>query len=60
GSPAFMGFLNTMDINGQSKAQLNTYGALDANLVGLKLYFAYTCNNPFNFVSNPMYVELVD
>ncbi|MFH1999349.1 MAG: hypothetical protein ABIK28_06695 [Planctomycetota bacterium] len=58
-TPLFDRFLGTLDALGQSTAQLNTGGPLPPEAVGLSMYFAFCLNNPFNFVSTPVIVEIV-
>lgn len=55
----FNNFLGNADSMGQATAQLNTGGPLPSVAVGTVLYFAYTMNNPFDIVSNPMMIEIV-
>ncbi|MFH1998749.1 MAG: SBBP repeat-containing protein [Planctomycetota bacterium] len=54
----FSGFMETTDSNGQSYAELNA-PALPPGFVGTKIYLAYCLNNPFDFVSNPLEIEVV-
>jgi Tol biopolymer transport system component len=54
----FNNFMATLDGTGQSTAQLNA-PALSPTYVGLVMYYAYCLNNPFNFVSNPVGIEIV-
>lgn len=51
----FMGVINE---TGTKTAQLVT-GPLPPGSAGLKIYFAYAMNNPFNFASNPLEIEIV-
>jgi hypothetical protein len=59
-SPVFSGFLGKLDPAGRASAQLNTFGPLPASAVGARLYFAFACNNFFDYVSNPVAIEVVD
>lgn len=54
----FHNFLGLLDANGQKQAQLNT-PALPPNTVGAILYHAYCMNNPFNYVSNAIEIEVI-
>ncbi|MFH2000292.1 MAG: VCBS repeat-containing protein [Planctomycetota bacterium] len=54
----FNHFLGTLDGNGESAAQLNA-PALPPTAVGAILYHAYCMNNPFNFVSNAIEIEVI-
>lgn len=58
-SPVFSNFLNVLDNTGQATAQFNA-PALPPGYVGTRLYFAYCCNNPFDYVSNPVRVLIVE
>lgn len=58
-TPLFHNSFSTLSSLGQSTAQLNTYGPLPSSAVGLNLYFAYTLCSPFDFVSNPLVIEVV-
>jgi predicted outer membrane repeat protein len=55
----FTNFLGTLDSEGNSWAQLNLPTLLPT-VVGLKMNFAYACNNPFDFVSNAVAIEIID
>ena len=35
------------------------YGCRPSSTIGLKLYFAYALNNPFDFSSNPVHVTIL-
>jgi hypothetical protein len=50
-SPVFANFLGSLDGASTSTAQLKC-GPLPPELIGLKMYFAYTFYNPFDCVSN--------
>ncbi|MHC4942075.1 MAG: FG-GAP repeat domain-containing protein [Planctomycetota bacterium] len=54
----FSNFLSTLDASGESSAQINS-GPLPPGYVGVVMHYAYALNNPFNFVSNPLSVEIV-
>ncbi len=58
-TPALADFSGTLDSSGLASAQLNTY-PLPMGTVGLELYFAYACSNPWDYVSNPLTVLIVD
>ncbi|MHC4944911.1 MAG: right-handed parallel beta-helix repeat-containing protein, partial [Planctomycetota bacterium] len=53
----FSGFLGTLDGNGQATAQLNVPPV--PGLAGTTMYYAYCLNSPFDFVSNPIPIEIV-
>lgn len=53
----FTNFLGTLNGTGESTAQLNVPPL--PGFAGTKMYFAYCCNNPFDFVSNPVQVTIV-
>lgn len=57
-TPAFSSFLGKLDAAGEGTAQINS-PALPAGVVGVRMYFAYCLNGPFNYVSNPVLVEIV-
>jgi hypothetical protein len=59
-TPLFTDFMGTLDGNGLAQAQLNIFGPLGPDLVGMKLFFAYACNNPWDFASNPVSIEIVE
>jgi hypothetical protein len=58
GPPIFTDFMGTLDAEGIGSAQFNV-PTLPAGSAGLIMYFAYCCNNPFDFVSNPVEIEVV-
>jgi len=51
-------FLGTLDQDGKGLAVLHMPGI--PGLAWNTMHFAYCCNNPFDFVSNPFAVDLVD
>jgi parallel beta-helix repeat protein/predicted outer membrane repeat protein len=53
----FKNFMGTLDGQGSGTAQLNLPPAPGA--AGTTMYFAYALNNPWNFVSNPVGIEIV-
>ncbi|MFH2002505.1 MAG: choice-of-anchor Q domain-containing protein [Planctomycetota bacterium] len=57
-SALFQDFLGTLDAGGQAHAQLNV-GPLPPGSAGIILYFAFTCNNPFNIASHPVELLIV-
>lgn len=57
-SPAFMNFMGKLDATGGGAAQVNS-PALPPTAEGLRMYFAYCLNAPFDFVSNPRIVDIV-
>jgi hypothetical protein len=56
-SALFTDFMGMLDGTGQGTAQMNS-GPVDPGFVGVKLYFAYGLNAPWNFVSNPVGVKI--
>jgi hypothetical protein len=58
GPPIFTDFMGTLGAEGIGSAQFNV-PTLPAGSAGLIMYFAYCCNNPFDFVSNPVEIEVV-
>ncbi|MFH1998533.1 MAG: M28 family peptidase [Planctomycetota bacterium] len=59
-TPIFADFMGVLDVNGSASAQLDTFGPLPSSTLGIELVFAFACNNPWNYVSNPTFVEIVD
>jgi hypothetical protein len=55
----FSNFMGQLDGDGNATAQLNT-PPLPAIAVGLNMYYAFCCNNLFDYVSNPVEIEIVD
>ena len=53
----FSNFAGVLDAKGEGSAQLNA-PAIPGG-AGLTLCFAYCCNNPFDFVSNPVTIRIV-
>lgn len=58
-TPFFENFLGQLDSEGSGTATFNTYGPLPAEFVGSTLNFAYALNKPYDFVSNPVAIEVV-
>jgi hypothetical protein len=56
-TPIFHDFLGVLDSQGSGKAQLNL-GPVPG-YAGSVLYFAYALNKPWDFVSNPVKIEIV-
>lgn len=55
----FADFLGTLDGNGNAVATMDTFGRLPPGSAGQTVHFAYCCNNPFDFVSNPVEIRIV-
>jgi len=58
-TPALANFYGTLDGTGSGTAQMNTFGQLPPTSLGFKMYFAYLLYYPFDFVSNPVAIEIV-
>lgn len=58
-TPAFYGFLGTLESHGTSKAKFNTSGPLPSVMVGLKISFAYALNAPWDYASNAVNIEIL-
>ena len=57
-SAFFVDFLSTLDGAGQATPILHiTY--MPSFWIGARLYFSYTLYNPFDFVGNPITIEIV-
>ncbi|MFH2000692.1 MAG: hypothetical protein ABIK28_13505 [Planctomycetota bacterium] len=54
----FMNFMGQVSPSGTASAQL-VVPALPPGYAGTMMYYAYTMNNPFNFASNPIEIEIV-
>ena len=57
-SPVLPGFMGTLDGEGLSTAQLNL-PPLPPGYVGTIVHFAYALLSPYDYVSNPVAIELV-
>ena len=57
-SPVFSNFLGTLGASGTAFATLNV-PALPPGLVGTVMTYAYALNNPFDFASTPVQIEIV-
>jgi hypothetical protein len=55
----YSNFTGKLDAQGIGDAQLNV-PPLPSGTAGVTMYYAYCCNNPFNYVSNPVAIEIVD
>lgn len=58
-TPVFAEFLGMLDGRGFATAQMSV-PPLPPGTSGLIMTFAYCCNNPFDFVSEPITIEIVD
>jgi hypothetical protein len=56
-TPVFMNFLGTLDASGTATAQLNLPAGSGA--AGLTMHYAYALNKLWDFVSNPVAIEIV-
>ncbi|MFH1998089.1 MAG: hypothetical protein ABIK28_00345, partial [Planctomycetota bacterium] len=54
----FSDFMGILDASGSATARLDA-PALTPSSVGIVMTYAYVMNNPFNFTSNPVDVEIV-
>jgi hypothetical protein len=55
----FSNFLGNLDVEGQSTAQINAT-PLPPGYVDTLMYFAFVLNSPFDFVSNPIAIRIVE
>lgn len=55
----FANFQSTLDAQGQSTAQVNIPDPLPSSAGGAVIHFAYALNAPWNFVSNPVGIEIL-
>ena len=51
-------FMGTLDGAGSSNATFDTLAPIPG-AAGLTMHFAYALNNPWDFVSNPVGIEIV-
>jgi len=58
-TPFFSNFMGKLDTAGTGAAALNTLGPVNPVAVGLRIYFAYALNRPWDFVSNSVSIEIV-
>jgi len=58
-TPAFLNFHGQLDASGHASTQFNTLGPLPPTAVGITMNFAYLFYNRFDFVSNPIPIEIV-
>lgn len=58
-TPAMANFHGILDGAGAAASQLNTSGPLPSSAIGLTMYFAYLLYYPYDFVSNPIAIEIV-
>lgn len=54
----FSNFMGTLDANGQALAQLNVPPI--PGYSGITMYYAYCLKGPYNYVSNPVDIQIVD
>jgi hypothetical protein len=58
-TPVFSNFMGTLDASGHSVARFDTLGPLPIPPWSYGLYFAFALNNPWDFVSNPVTIQIV-
>jgi hypothetical protein len=58
-SPFFDNFLGQLDPTGKEYALFDTIAPLPPIAIGARVNFAYALNNPFDFASNPVEIEIV-
>jgi hypothetical protein len=56
-SSLFYNFLGTLDSSGNASAQIHSPPL--PGFSGITMYYAYALNNPWDFVSNPVAIEIV-
>jgi hypothetical protein len=56
-TPLFSDFMGVLNAAGQGSAQL-TAPAMDPIYVGLVMHFAFCVNDPFDYASNPLSIEI--
>ena len=57
-TPVFTDFTGTLDASGTAAARLDTLNPLPPGSSGAVMHFAYALGSPYNFVSNPVGVEI--
>lgn len=57
-SPMFSNFMGKLAADGTAAAQM-IVPSMPSSAAGLVIYFAYCLNSPFNYVSNPVAIEVV-
>jgi hypothetical protein len=58
-TPLFENFMNLLDGEGRSWAQLDAKGMIPPGGAGHVMTYSFTLGNPFNFVGNPVSVEIL-
>ena len=58
-TPLFHNFMSTLDVYGRSTAELDSQGPMPPGSAGTIMHFAYALNNPYDFVSNTVAVEIL-
>lgn len=59
-TPFFQNFTGSLSQkDGSARATLNTFGPLPPDSAGVTLYFAYALNEPWDYASNPVSIEIV-
>ncbi len=58
-TPYFADFHGQFDGSGCASAEFDTYGPLSPQAVGVVICFSYLLYSPYDFVSNPVEVEIV-
>ena len=59
-TPFLADFLGVLDANGEAAAKLDTFGPISSSFVGVVMNFAFACDGPWDYVSNPVSVEIID
>lgn len=55
-TPVFLNFMGILDASGSSTAQLN---APAMPFSGFTMYYAYALSSPYDYVSNPVEIEIL-
>jgi hypothetical protein len=58
GTTIFDNFLGALDADGKAEAKLNV-PSLPGGTAPVLIHFAYCCNNPFDYVSNPVPILII-
>ena len=59
-NPGLTHFLGTFDENGKAYARFNRFKPIPTQYIGKKIYFAFATRDPWDYVSNPISIEIVD
>jgi len=55
----FYDFMDSLDVNGEAKANMNVPAVPGTGIAGMTMHFAFALGKPLNFASNPVAIKIL-